>query len=469
MERTMQFSIKPDTSGFVWTHRLLDVLFPVALLWLSAWLYGTDWHERYTLIGILASALFVIFAQTSGLYQDWRGRPLFTSVRMIMQAWLMTWAAMVVLIFLLNNDETFSRAALLIWGGVTPLILIGYRLVIRQSLSQIRKQGINNRRIAILGAGKVGQQLAAIIQKNTWLGYQIIGFYDDNPALHDTRPAQLPILGSSEHILTHSQQNQFDELYICLPMRAERKIKTLLNQLTDSTCIVKFVPDLFTFDLMHAKWTDMQGLPIVSVYDTPLNSTSAQIIKRTEDILLASLILLLISPLMLALAIGVRLSSPGPIIFKQKRYGLNGKEINVYKFRSMYTLDNGSAIKQAQKNDPRITPFGALIRKTSLDELPQFINVLQGRMSIVGPRPHASAHNEQYRKIVPRYMQRHIVKPGITGWAQINGWRGETDTLDKMEKRIEYDLHYINNWSIWLDIKIIILTVFKGFVNKNAC
>ncbi|PIX80383.1 MAG: undecaprenyl-phosphate glucose phosphotransferase, partial [Piscirickettsiaceae bacterium CG_4_10_14_3_um_filter_44_349] len=212
----------------------------------------------------------------------------------------------------------------------------------------------------------------------------------------------------------------------------------------------------------------LKGLPVISVYDTPLNSSTARMLKRFEDVTLSTLILILISPIMIALAIGVKLSSPGPILFKQKRYGLNGKEIKVYKFRSMTTQDNGATINQATKNDPRITKFGAFIRKTSLDELPQFINVIQGKMSIVGPRPHANAHNEQYRKLVPQYMQRHLVKPGITGWAQINGWRGETETLDKMEKRIEFDLHYINNWSLWFDIKIIILTVFKGFIDKNA-
>jgi putative colanic acid biosynthesis UDP-glucose lipid carrier transferase len=187
-----------------------------------------------------------------------------------------------------------------------------------------------------------------------------------------------------------------------------------------------------------------------------------------EDLALATIILVLTSPLLCWIAIKVKWSSPGPVIFKQKRYGINGKEIKVYKFRSMTTQDDGSIIKQATKGDSRVTPFGAFIRRTSLDELPQFINVLQGKMSIVGPRPHAIAHNEQYRKLVPKYMQRHLVKPGITGWAQINGWRGETDTLEKMEKRVEFDLHYINNWSLWFDLRIIFLTIFKGFVDKNA-
>jgi len=238
--------------------------------------------------------------------------------------------------------------------------------------------------------------------------------------------------------------------------------------LSDTTAIVKFIPDLFSFNLLDATWTELNGIPIISIYDTPINSGFAKLIKRAEDILFSLLILLFISPVLLWIAIKIRLDSPGPIIFKQKRYGLNGKEINVYKFRSMTSLDNGPTIKQAQKDDPRITSFGKFIRKTSLDELPQFINVLQGKMSIVGPRPHAVAHNEEFRKLVPKYMQRHIVKPGITGWAQINGWRGETDTLEKMEKRIAFDLYYINNWSLWMDIKIILITPFKGFVNKNA-
>jgi len=246
------------------------------------------------------------------------------------------------------------------------------------------------------------------------------------------------------------------------------KIKQLLNQLTNTTAVVKYIPDLFSFDLMHAKWTDLKGIPIISVFDTPINNTTARFLKRSEDFVLSLLILTLISPILLAISIFIKATSPGPIIFKQQRYGLNGQKIKVYKFRSMTTQDNGSIIKQATKNDARITPIGGFLRRTSLDELPQFINVLQGKMSIVGPRPHAVAHNEEFRQLVPKYMQRHLVKPGITGWAQINGWRGETDTLEKMEKRVEYDLHYINNWSLWLDIKIIILTIFKGFINKNA-
>ena len=218
---------------------------------------------------------------------------------------------------------------------------------------------------------------------------------------------------------------------------------------------------------MQSKWRNVGSIPTLSVHDTPFYGVNT-FLKRLEDVVIGSAILAAISPILAVIAIGVKLSSPGPVIFKQDRYGLDGKKIKVYKFRSMKTTENGNEVKQATKGDPRVTKFGAFIRKTSLDELPQFINVLQGRMSIVGPRPHAVAHNEEYRKLVSRYMLRHKVKPGITGWAQVNGFRGETDTLEKMEKRIEFDLRYIQSWSLYLDLKIIFLTIFKGFVGKTA-
>jgi putative colanic acid biosynthesis UDP-glucose lipid carrier transferase len=211
----------------------------------------------------------------------------------------------------------------------------------------------------------------------------------------------------------------------------------------------------------------MEGLPVYSIYETPFAGPNDWV-KRAEDIILGLAIIILILPLLLIIAIGVKFSAPGPIIFQQRRYGIHGDEIWVWKFRSMTVCEDGPSIPQACKNDPRVTKFGSFLRKTSMDEFPQFLNVLKGDMSIVGPRPHAIAHNEYYRKLVPGYMLRHKVKPGITGWAQVNGWRGETDTLNKMEKRVEYDLDYIRNWTLWLDLRIIFLTIFKGIVGKNA-
>jgi putative colanic acid biosynthesis UDP-glucose lipid carrier transferase len=465
----MQLLIKPNTSLFLWFHRLIDLVIPFLMLWVIVeFVLMYSWAERYSILGILGSLVLVMSSQIVGIYQNWRGRPFLNSIKLILKAWLLTWAALIVIAFLYKDAENFSRLATGLWAITTPLVLISYRLLVRLLLSKYRMQGYNTRKIAIIGAGKVGLHLAETLQANKWLGYEIIGFYDDNPAIKNQLPAQYTYLGEVCHSYHDAKANKFNEIYICLPLRAEERIKKLLDKLTNTTVVVKYIPDLFTFDLLHAQWTELKGIPIISVYDTPLNNSTARTLKRLEDIIVGLLILTLISPVLMVIALLVKSTSAGPVIFKQQRYGLNGKKINIYKFRSMTTQDNGATVKQATQNDIRITPLGAFLRRTSLDELPQFINVLQGNMSIVGPRPHAVAHNEEYRNLVPKYMQRHLVKPGITGWAQVNGWRGETDTAEKMEKRVEFDLHYIKSWSLWLDIKIIVLTIFKGFVNKNA-
>jgi len=464
----MHRGIKTVESSFVWIHRVIDSLLPIATLFIATYFHSVVWHERYIIMGILGGLIFILSAQATGTYSNWRGRSYFSSIKLILNAWLITWMVLIVIAFLYKDTHNFSRFAVSIWALLTPLILIFYRLVIRVMLARYRQYTGNARNIAIVGAGKVGQHIASFIQKNPWLGYNLVAYFDDNPSLLNSKINNTPIIGDLNYITEAAHQHLFEEIYICLPLRAELKIKELLNQLTDTTIIVKYIPDFFTFDLMHAKWSELNGVPIISVFDTPLSGRGAQLVKRMEDVVFSTLIMILISPVLLVVAVGVKLSSHGPVLFKQKRYGMSGKEINIYKFRSMTTHDNGNKIRQATKGDVRITPFGAFIRKTSLDELPQFFNVLQGKMSVVGPRPHAVSHNEEYRKLIPKYMQRHLVKPGITGWAQINGWRGETNTLDKMEKRIDFDLHYVNNWSLWLDVKIISITTVKGFINKNA-
>jgi putative colanic acid biosynthesis UDP-glucose lipid carrier transferase len=227
------------------------------------------------------------------------------------------------------------------------------------------------------------------------------------------------------------------------------------------------VPDLFIFQLKQARWTNVGGLPIVSIYESPFDGMNGWL-KRVEDLLLGTAILVVAAIPMLAIAIAIKCTSKGSILFKQRRYGLNGKVVEVWKFRTMTCSDDGDVVRQATKCDARITRLGGFLRRSSLDELPQFFNVLAGDLSVVGPRPHAVAHNEQYRSLIPGYMLRHKVKPGITGWAQINGWRGETDTLEKMQKRVECDLEYVQHWSLWLDLKIVALTIIKGPYSKNA-
>ena len=275
------------------------------------------------------------------------------------------------------------------------------------------------------------------------------------------------MLGSISALADYLRSSPVDIIYIALPMASQPRILKLLEELRDTTASIYFVPDIFVFDLIQARLDTIGDLPLVAVCETPFYGFNG-LVKRVSDFVFALAILILISPLMLAIALGVKLSSPGPVLFKQRRYGVDGRQIYVYKFRSMSVTEDGDVIRQATENDARVTRFGAFLRKTSLDELPQFINVLQGRMSVVGPRPHAVAHNELYRKLIRGYMIRHKVRPGITGYAQVNGFRGETETVEKMKARIEYDLAYLRNWSLVLDLQIILKTVAVVLGKQNA-
>ena len=316
----------------------------------------------------------------------------------------------------------------------------------------------------MVGAMPSGIALFKSFQEQTWLGFVVKGIYDDT---YTDNLQGIPYAGDLNKLVEDAKSGKVDRVYIALAIEDEDKIKQVLKELTDTTCSVLLIPDLFTFNILQSRTEEINGVPVVPLFDTPLNGIN-MVFKRLEDIVVSILILILISPVLILISCVVKFTSPGPVFFRQIRYGMDGKPIRVWKFRSMTVMENDGNVKQATKNDVRITKVGKILRKTSLDELPQFFNVLFGQMSVVGPRPHAVSHNEQYRALIQGYMLRHKVKPGITGLAQINGWRGETDTLEKMEKRIEYDLIYIRNWSIWLDLKIIFLTIFKGFVNKSA-
>jgi putative colanic acid biosynthesis UDP-glucose lipid carrier transferase len=275
------------------------------------------------------------------------------------------------------------------------------------------------------------------------------------------------LVGKIDDLPAYVKQHRIQFIYLSLPMASRPRILQVLDGLKDTTASIYFVPDMFITDLIQGRSDTVCGVTVISVCDTPFRGVNG-VLKRASDIVLSLLILLLISPIMLAIALWVKLDSPGPVIFKQRRYGLDGEEILVYKFRSMAVTEDGGTIRQASKNDMRVTRLGAILRKTSLDELPQFVNVLQGRMSIVGPRPHAVAHNEMYRSLIKGYMVRHKVRPGITGWAQVNGQRGETDTLDKMQSRIDCDLDYLRNWSLQLDFFIIFKTIRLVFKDSAA-
>jgi putative colanic acid biosynthesis UDP-glucose lipid carrier transferase len=384
---------------------------------------------------------------------------------------LLSWATLLAILALCGHATDsfglFDERVLLLWGVGTPLLLYAVAMAGGAWLRRVAQQPAARRAVAVVGAGPLGMRLATALQRQHEFGVDFLGFFDDRTGERLAPEAGPRRLGALAELRDHVQSRGIKEVYITLPLGSQPRIVQLLASLQDTTASLYFAPDVFGIRIVQGRLQEIDGVPVVGLLETPFTGAN-WLIKRLSDIVLASIILVLISPLLAAVAVGVKLSSPGPVIFKQRRNGIDGGEITVYKFRSMRTLDNGPVIRQATKGDPRITPFGAFIRKTSLDELPQFINVLQGRMSIVGPRPHAVAHNEQYRRIIKAYMVRHKVKPGITGWAQINGHRGETDTVDKMQARVAYDLEYLSNWSLALDLKIIARTIKLVLFDRNA-
>jgi putative colanic acid biosynthesis UDP-glucose lipid carrier transferase len=467
--RAVRGLFRENRALLVAVARTFDLVLIGASLWLVLAVSGVKWSEYYSLAVACSAGLFLLFAQSQDIYRSWRGASLQREAVHVWVAWLGVALGLLALAFLSKVSDEYSRRAVLSWFLVAPSVLTLWRAQVHAVTGALRKQGLNTRRVAIVGARELGVKLADTISSDPAMGLRVMGFYDDRrPA--GSRPLQTKnykVLGNLETLLQRAREGSVDVIYITLPLRAEQRIQELIAKLSDTTVSVYMVPDFFMYSLLHTSWGAVGDLPTVSIHETPFYGVDGWM-KRLEDIVLSSLILALIAIPMLIIAAGVRVSSPGPVIFKQRRYGLQGQQIEVWKFRSMTVCENGDSVCQATKDDARITPFGAFLRRTSLDELPQFINVLQGRMSIVGPRPHAVAHNEQYRKLISGYMLRHKVKPGITGWAQINGWRGETETLDKMQGRIEHDLAYIRDWSMWLDLKIVFLTVFKGFTGKNA-
>jgi putative colanic acid biosynthesis UDP-glucose lipid carrier transferase len=372
------------------------------------------------------------------------------------------WLAMVALLLLLGWASatlgSFDARAILAWAIATPLALFAAHRLVPLVLPRLLAAEGLHRSAVIAGANELGRKLAARLGAGTLQGIRFAGYFDDRETPRGREVEPHENLGDLGALAAYVRQRHIDMIFITLPMTSQPRILGLLEALHDTTASVYFAPDIFLYELIQARVETIGGIPVLAVCESPFYGADG-LIKRASDIVLAAAILVLIAPLLLGVALAVKLSSPGPALFKQRRYGLDGREITVYKFRTMAVLEDGAVVTQARRGDPRVTPLGALLRRSSLDELPQFINVLQGRMSVVGPRPHAVAHNEIYRKLIRSYMIRHKVRPGITGLAQVNGMRGETDTLDKMRARIEYDLAYLRNWSLLLDLKIVLKTI----------
>jgi putative colanic acid biosynthesis UDP-glucose lipid carrier transferase len=463
-----QGMIRSKQGSFSFIYRLIDLAIIFSGLFMAALAYGVTFTPIYTTTALAASVVFMLCAETFGLYRSWRASTMVRMMLITSATWCLCAMFVLLLGFFAKVSEDVSRVVIGGWFVTTWISLISWRFIFRQVLRTMRARGYNSRFAAIVGLNDTAIRMRDEIVGSPDLGIRFTGFYDDrcDQRFLEEHPDEV-LLGCIEELIDQAKEGGVDLIFIALPLKAQTRIAEVLERFGDTTASVHLIPDFFTYNLLHARMGSVGSVETLSVFDTPIFGFN-DFLKRSFDLVFSSVALCLIALPMLMIAAAVKFTSPGPIIFKQVRYGLDGKKIFVWKFRSMSTLDNGDKVVQATKGDVRITKVGAFIRRTSLDELPQFINVLQGRMSVVGPRPHAVAHNEEYRKLIPYYMLRHKVKPGITGWAQINGFRGETDTLDKMEGRIDHDLDYIRNWSLLMDIKIIFLTVYKGFVGSHV-
>jgi putative colanic acid biosynthesis UDP-glucose lipid carrier transferase len=462
--------IKISYGNDLFVIKLMDFLSINLTLIVSARLFLMGDFDDVIMISLLFSTSFLLIGEYTGLY---RHRVKNMQLRGQQKLWgcalfsiifveiVRGYAGTLYSLGLLHHLDNIYFSATLYWYILSLLVLYLVRLM---TVKYTAKKRI---RVAIIGLTPGGLAAEKALRKE-YANMQLeLAFYDDRS------PARFGYLIKSEYkgdvsaLVEEAKAGRVDEIYIALPMIALKRIRYFLSMMSDTTVDTYIIPDLYSYSSYVSQLRSINNIQTISIFKSPFDGIGS-VIKRLEDLVIGGVITLMISPLLLLIAIGIKLTSSGPVLFKQDRYGLSGNKIKVWKFRSMHVMENSDIVKQATKNDPRVTRFGAFLRRTSLDELPQFFNVLQGTMSIVGPRPHAVVHNEQYRQLVENYMIRHKVKPGISGLAQVNGYRGEVDTLDKMEKRVYYDITYIQSWSLWLDLKIIFRTIFKGFIGENA-
>jgi putative colanic acid biosynthesis UDP-glucose lipid carrier transferase len=428
----------------------------------------------------LAIVLMILVSQSaftiSGIYKPRRGRSITYELYILVIAWSVATVSLATLAFLTRTGEWYSR----LWFGFTiGSSLLGMALVrvlARIVLQRLRAAGRNLRNVVIIGAGSLGADVARNINENTWVGLRPTAFFDDDPEVQGSRIQGVKVRGKVDDVYPYIESARLgkeedgspvDQVWIALPLRAESRIQEVCARLLDTSVSVSFVPNIFGFQLLNQSVDQFAELPLVNLSSSGMSGYKP-LLKALEDLVLGTLILILISPILLILSIAIKLNSKGPIIYRQTRYGIDGREIVIWKFRTMDVCEDDEEYRQASQDDERVTGLGRFLRRTSLDELPQFINVLQGRMSIVGPRPHPVLQNETYRSRIPGYMLRHKIKPGITGLAQVSGYRGATETDDKMQKRIDLDIKYIREWSIWLDLKIVIKSIFYGWGGHGA-
>lgn len=437
----------------------------VGMLYLCVAAYPNAAFDTFRFVALFSGLIsFVVFSNQRhfAIGQVYGG---FHQMAVIVRLWAGIFLAVIVLTYLAKSGAQFSRVVMISWALLTPFGLLCVSILCRLLIYRLYTSKDNQRRAVFVGLGTDARMLAMSIQQAKAMGVVCEGYFDDAPDASDT--GSIRYLGNMTDVTSWVKAHQVDVVFVELNAAHKEVIAGIVESLQDSVTSLYFIPESNLFGMGQLRQSQVAGFPVLVAYETPFIGL-AQLVKRLCDVIFSALILLLLLPLLVAIALGIKISSPGPILFRQKRYGMGGMEIDVWKFRSMVIHNEHGQVSQATTDDRRITRFGRFLRKTSLDELPQFFNVLQGHMSIVGPRPHAIQHNEQYRRQIRGYMMRHKVKPGITGWAQVNGYRGETDTLDKMQKRLDYDLYYIRHWSLKQDFVIILRTIALVFFDKHA-
>ncbi|KAB8030667.1 undecaprenyl-phosphate glucose phosphotransferase [Fluviispira multicolorata] len=467
--------LKQNHNSFFLALICSDIILLIIAEFISQYLIFNNFISNHQLFkSVMSSAIFLfpIFSHV-GVYTPFRASNYRIIINKLILSFILFFSLFSFAIYLINHGIFYEKVYFLtVFTIVVFILILMSRLIIMFFLRVIRMRGFNTRAIAIVGTGKLAKSIQTQLSDYLWTGYRISAFIDVSEKLKDcAKPTSfihgIPIYLEAKNLSKWISDKKIEEIWFALPKGDELKIKEMLWELRHKPIPKRYIPEVVSVSSLSPQLGEEGGMFILDIENSKMNGSSV-LIKNCVDKILAFIILIFISPILILISIAVKITSDGPVFFKQKRYGIFGNIITVYKFRTMKVHNDKAILKQAQKNDTRLTLIGGFLRRTSLDELPQFVNVLQGRMSIVGPRPHAISHNEYYKDLVNLYMQRHLIKPGITGLAQVNGSRGETDTVEKMQTRVNFDIQYIQSWSVFLDFKIIFLTIFKGFINKNA-
>jgi len=468
----MQDLIGRNSSRLEFSMRLIDVAALIVAGQLAGLIRFTtslvDVAPIHAVLLYLCGALaFFLFPQFE-VYVSWRGRSMIRMLLHLGGVWALVLSIGVFFSFLIHHVGALSRLWVFYWYVMGLIFLMLSRTMAYSTLNYLRKKGFNSKRVMIVGYGVIGQEMHRRATRQAWTGYEVKAIHSVDR--HEAAQVSDPSIARIESLASipgYAASHDIDEIWITLPIGASDQLRQLQYLLRNALTDIRWMPDTLSMQMLSSRMVDFLGFPAVEL-NRPISSGMSGVIKDLFDRVFAVTALILLAPLFCVLAVGIKISSPGPVFFTQPRLGLNGKKFKLYKFRSMSVHQEQGALTQATRHDPRVTKIGQFIRRTSLDELPQFINVLLGDMSVVGPRPHALQHNEMYKDLLELYMLRHRVKPGITGWAQIHGYRGETDTIDKMAKRVQFDLDYIQHWSLWMDVRIIAWTALKGWTGKNA-